>query len=55
MQAGFVHLLTSVEKTPPPATVDSPMRRDPIFYSLFQRRPQLLFELTGLTPENAQG
>jgi predicted transposase/invertase (TIGR01784 family) len=31
------------------------MRRDPIFYSLFQRRPQLLFELTGLTPENAQG
>jgi predicted transposase/invertase (TIGR01784 family) len=31
------------------------MRRDPIFYSLFQRRPQLLFELTGSTPENAQG
>jgi predicted transposase/invertase (TIGR01784 family) len=31
------------------------MRRDPIFYSLFQRRPQLLFELTGLSPENAQG
>jgi predicted transposase/invertase (TIGR01784 family) len=30
------------------------MRRDPIFYSLFQRRPQLLFELTGLAPENAQ-
>jgi predicted transposase/invertase (TIGR01784 family) len=29
------------------------MRRDPIFYQMFQRSPQLLFELIGASPENA--
>lgn len=30
------------------------MRRDPIFYQMFQRSPQLLFELIGVCPNNAK-
>jgi predicted transposase YdaD len=29
------------------------MRRDPIFYQMFQRSPQLLFDLIGDHPSNA--
>jgi predicted transposase/invertase (TIGR01784 family) len=29
------------------------MRRDPIFYQMFQRSPQLLFDLIGSRPDNA--
>jgi predicted transposase YdaD len=29
------------------------MRRDPIFYQMFQRSPQLLFDLIGSRPNNA--
>lgn len=29
------------------------MRRDPLFYKLFQQSPQLLFELIGSRPRNA--
>jgi predicted transposase/invertase (TIGR01784 family) len=31
------------------------MRRDPIFYQMFQRSPQLLFDLIGERPNNAAG
>ncbi|GAA6620235.1 Rpn family recombination-promoting nuclease/putative transposase [Scytonema sp. NUACC26] len=30
------------------------MRRDPIFYQMFQRFPQLLFDLIGAQPDNAE-
>jgi predicted transposase/invertase (TIGR01784 family) len=30
------------------------MRRDPIFYQLFQRNPSLLFDLIGQRPQNAE-
>lgn len=30
------------------------MRRDPIFYQMFQRSPQLLFDLIGTRPDNAE-
>ncbi|KYC42940.1 hypothetical protein WA1_12575 [Scytonema hofmannii PCC 7110] len=30
------------------------MRRDPIFYQMFQRSPQLLFDLIGARPDNAE-
>lgn len=29
------------------------MRRDPLFYQMFQRSPQLLFDLIGDRPSNA--
>ncbi len=31
------------------------MRRDSLFYALFQKAPNLLFELLDHTPANAQG
>jgi predicted transposase YdaD len=32
-----------------------PMRRDSIFYALFQRSPNLLFELLDVAPDSAEG